>query len=659
MDASLSVPIRLAGAVLCLSACVEPTQGESWHPVASAREVRRLQRQIIEQETERRTLPEARTVAQSHQRMGFHGRAAEPAWIMLDLGRRVTPEEVVLFSARVADPAPDDPVGGFPSGVRVLISDTADPADFRTMAQWKEETPGSGGDLPWLRLKTQGLAGQFLRVELQSGHVRGRSGFFTLGEIVVIEDGMNRALGAVVTASPGIDNAPRWMASNLTDGFLWCGNLHGTVRASSNGFHSRIESHVDAVPKWVEVDLGQAFALDEVRLVPARPADFADVTGFGFPPSFRVLLDPEEGGAFDSERLLFKTSPEGFPNPGDAAVCLSATGRTATRVRVQADQLWQRSSDYIFALAELQVFSGGRNVALGKPVAYSDVVEMAASWQPMALVDGFASQRELLSWQDWLAGASRRLELDHALAVSRMKLGQMEARAHKDLLRSVLGLVMGLMVLAAAIFYWLHRRQRQVRQKMRESIARDLHDEIGSHLSHLALLAESGDHAKLPAIASGARELQVAMRDLVWLLEPGNGDARDFSSRLRSTCNQLLTAAIPEVVIESKGNPPAKQLPLDWTREVLLFTREAVTNAARHSRASEAKLLFDWTTTEFIWELRDNGQGFEELAQDFQSGAGLRNLRHRATQLKAKLMIESHHGRGTWIRLHCPLPQGT
>jgi signal transduction histidine kinase len=112
-------------------------------------------------------------------------------------------------------------------------------------------------------------------------------------------------------------------------------------------------------------------------------------------------------------------------------------------------------------------------------------------------------------------------------------------------------------------------------------------------------------------------------------------------------------------VIESKGSPPAKQLPLDWTREVLLFTREAVTNAARHSRANEAKLLFDWTTTDFIWELRDNGQGFEELAEDFQRGAGLRNLRHRATQLKAKLMIESHSGRGTWIRLHCPLPQGT
>jgi signal transduction histidine kinase len=659
MHLSPSTRCHLALAALLLAACDDASQLRSWNPLASVHETRQLRTLINQQENQLLGLPEARTVAQSHQRIGFHGRAAAPARITLDLGRQVTPDEVVLFAARIADPAPDDPIGGFPGEVRVLLADHPDPAAFRLIAQWKESAPGQAGDLPWLRIPIPDATGRFLRLELQSQHLRGRTGFFTLGEIVVLENGMNRALGAEVKASQGIDNAPRWSAANLTDGFLWCGNLHGTARASSNGFHSQIESQADAVPKWVEVDLGQTYAMEEVRLVPARPADFADVTGFGFPPAFQVLLDPPEAQSTAPVIPLFATGPSDFPNPGDAAVCLNAAGHRARRVRIQADQLWHRSGDYIFALAELQVFSGGENVALGQTVRFSDVVEKAASWQPAALVDGFASQRELLPWAAWLAGVSQRLELQQSLALARIKLAQREAQTQKDLLRAALALVIASVLIAAALIFHLQRRQLQARQKLRECIARDLHDEIGSQLSHLALLAESGDQDALPTIATGARELQLAMRDLVWLLDPGSGDARDFSNRLRATCRQLLAPTIREVVIESDGNPPAIRLPLAWSREVLLFIREATTNAARHSHATAARLRFDWSPTTFCWELRDNGRGFDESAPSFSVGAGLRNLRHRAHTLKADLTIESRPAHGTWIRLHCSLPQGT
>lgn len=660
MSFASTVPTHLALAVVCLTACDDISPMVSWNPLASAREVRQLRAQINEQEEERLTLPEARTVAQSHQRMGFHGRAGESAWIVLDLGRRVTPDEVVLFSARVADPAPDDPVGGFPSGVRVLISDTSapDPMVFRPLAHWKEDAPGSGGDLPWLRLQTHGLAGRYLRLELQSGHVRGRTGFFTLGEIVVLEGGVNRALGADVKSSPGIDNAPRWAAENLTDGFLWCGNLHGTARSRSNGFHSRIESDPEQVPKWVEVDLGQTLEVDEVRLVPARPADFADVTGFGFPPAFRVLIAEEDDPAFARPKTLYSSAPEIAVNPGDAAWCVKAAGLRGRRVRVQADRLWQRSGDYIFALAELQVLAAGRNVALGRPVAFSDAVEGAASWQAEALVDGFASQRELLNWAQWLEGVSRRMKLEQSLAVAGRRLDQMETLKQQRWLRLIAGLGLALLVLGALVIWGLHRRQRQARQRLRESIARDLHDEMGSHLSHLALLAESGEPEALPLIANGARELQGAMRDLVWLLDPGSGEARDFASRLRSTCRQLLAPVIEDINIETVGEPPAGRLPLEWTRQVLLFVREAVTNAARHSAASKVDLRFEWTASSFQWCLSDDGCGFDEAAVDFRAGSGLRNLRHRAAALGGMMTLSSEPEKGTRLCLQCPLPAG-
>lgn len=649
--------IRLAATVLWLTACHEPSQVTLSSPFASAREARELRARIAGQEMEYATLPEARAVAQSHQRIGFHGQAAEPAWIQIDLGRSYSPEEIILFPARVSDPAPDDPVSGFPPEIRLLMSDESTANQFQNMAYWQEDVPGSRGDLPFLRLPVRGVGGRFLRLEMLGGSARGSGHFFTLGEIVVLQNGMNLALGALVTASRGIINPPRWAPENLTDGFFWCGNLHGTTRASFNGFHSRIESDEEAVPKWVEVDLGQTFELDEIRLVPARPADFADVTGFGFPSAFRVLLDAELKGSTQPETILFASDPNGFPNPGDAAVCIRAKGRSARHVRVQADRLWQRSGDYIFALAELQVWSGGKNVALGQLISFSDTVERAASWEPTALVDGFASQRELLSWADWLDGVSRRVALERSLAAAKERLIQLDAVTQKSAMNWGLALLLSVIGAGTAIIVLLYQQQRRARQHLRESISRDLHDEIGSQLSHLALLAENGNRDSLPVIASGARELQLAMRDLVWLLDSGSGDARDFSSRLRTTCRQLLSPAIQEVEIVSNGRAPAIRLPLDWTRQVLLLIREAVTNTARHSGATEVQVQFDWTPTTLIWTLRDNGQGFDEAAPGFQAGAGLRNLRHRAQTLKAQMTLESRPGRGTLIRLQCPLPK--
>src|SRR5262249_10239721 len=56
-------------------------------------------------------------------------------------------------------------------------------------------------------------------------------------------------------------------------------------KSPSNGYHSNIEP-TPAAPKWVQVDWHRSVALDEVRLIPARPVDFPDTPGFGFPPRF-------------------------------------------------------------------------------------------------------------------------------------------------------------------------------------------------------------------------------------------------------------------------------------------------------------------------------------------------------------------------------------
>jgi hypothetical protein len=170
-------------------------------------------------------------------------------------------------------------------------------------------------------------------------------------------------------------------------------------KSPSNGYHSNIEPKPDAT-KWVQVDLGRAAALEEIRLVPARPTDFPDTPGFGFPLRFKVEFSEEP--AFTNVLTLADQTREDFKNTGDTPVVFSIAPskherRPARFVRVTATRLWERTRDYIFALAELQVFANGTNLARGATVTALDSIE-SGRWSKKNLVDGYSSRAPLLDF---------------------------------------------------------------------------------------------------------------------------------------------------------------------------------------------------------------------------------------------------------------------
>ena len=162
----------------------------------------------------------------------------------------------------------------------------------------------------------------------------------------------------------------------------------------SNGYHSEVMPESIAV-KWVEVDLGRAVDVDRVVLVPARPTDFPDTPGFGFPVRFRVEAKRDPAGAGGGSVTLTDRTAEDVPNPGDDAVVVPGGGTPARCIRVTATKLWPRTNDFVFALAEIQVFSGGMNVAQGAAVNALDSIE-AGRWGKARVVDGFTSRAPIL-----------------------------------------------------------------------------------------------------------------------------------------------------------------------------------------------------------------------------------------------------------------------
>jgi len=166
------------------------------------------------------------------------------------------------------------------------------------------------------------------------------------------------------------------------------------VTSPTNGYHSGIMGQPDGV-KWVQIDLAKPQPIEAIHLFPARPTDFRDAPGFGFPVRYQVAVSDEPD--FKQPRLAADYSKADVPNPGDNVVSIRLAGETpvvARYVRVTAQRLWLRSGDYIFALGEMQVESGGKNIAAGVTVTALDSIDQGR-WHTKNLVDGHNSRHLL------------------------------------------------------------------------------------------------------------------------------------------------------------------------------------------------------------------------------------------------------------------------
>jgi hypothetical protein len=163
------------------------------------------------------------------------------------------------------------------------------------------------------------------------------------------------------------------------------------------GFHSQIANQ-PLTTKWVQIDLGVAVEVNQLRLHPCYD-DFNSIgAGFGFPVRWKVVGSNDP--TFTKSVLLAKYDEQDYENPGWSPInvdCghLPAQVRTVRYLRIEAVQLAKRAEDYIFALAECEVFdSQHTNVALGKEVTYLDSIEAGPRWGAKNLVDGKTPTRE-------------------------------------------------------------------------------------------------------------------------------------------------------------------------------------------------------------------------------------------------------------------------
>ena len=220
-------------------------------------------------------------------------------------------------------------------------------------------------------------------------------------------------------------------------------------------------------------------------------------------------------------------------------------------------------------------------------------------------------------------------------------------------------------VLGLAALVWLAHRYQVARllqtERVRTRIASDLHDDIGSSLSQIAILSEvartsAGDDARVAAplgrIATLSRESVDAMGDIVWAIDPHRDTPTHLAQRMRRLASDLLSARGIEVQFEI-ADATHPRLGADVRREVFLIFKEALHNITRHAQATRVEIEVTIAQRRLQVIVQDNGRGFDPSR--VQDGQGLRNMARRAQSLGGTLAVSSADGTGARLALTVPL----
>jgi signal transduction histidine kinase len=206
-----------------------------------------------------------------------------------------------------------------------------------------------------------------------------------------------------------------------------------------------------------------------------------------------------------------------------------------------------------------------------------------------------------------------------------------------------------------------HRAQREAALEERTRIARDLHDDLGSSLTQIALLSarpEAERTAELPGnlrkIAATAGEMAQSLDEIVWAVNPQHDTLEGLIEYLSQYADDFLEDTPIRSRLKVPAELPRRIVPAEIRHELFLAYKEALNNAVKHASASEIQIDMTVEPAQFQIRIADNGKGFEPAAVN-ASGSGLKNMRQRLAGIGGQFELSTNVEEGTAIRLTLPL----
>ncbi len=214
-------------------------------------------------------------------------------------------------------------------------------------------------------------------------------------------------------------------------------------------------------------------------------------------------------------------------------------------------------------------------------------------------------------------------------------------------------------VLAAAMYavYTYRLRKALEVERLRLRIAGDLHDDVGSNLSTIAMVSRSAQRdaqlsdatrKKLSEIFDTALRTAEGMKDIVWFIQPGNDTLDDLLLRMKDTASSMCDSTGYE--FKTSVADPSLRISVEFKRNFFLAFKEILANIGKHTSATHVSVVVEQRSQMLEATVQDNGDGFDASGlHSRRSGNGLRNLQLRAQNIGGVCEIISSPARGTTV----------
>lgn len=204
----------------------------------------------------------------------------------------------------------------------------------------------------------------------------------------------------------------------------------------------------------------------------------------------------------------------------------------------------------------------------------------------------------------------------------------------------------------------LSRRLLKVQEEERHTLARELHDEFGQHLSALsanaAALRTALDDPTMVAdvqrIESSAGRLMEIVRDLLVRLRPWSAGAAELPESLRALAGSRTTVTGKTARIDFTLDGRLDDLPPVLAGAIYRIVQEGLTNALRHGDPDHVAVRIRRDDSSLELSIEDDGGGCDPAA--LAGGFGIAGIRERATALGASLGFVHKPGGGLILEVY-------
>jgi len=203
-------------------------------------------------------------------------------------------------------------------------------------------------------------------------------------------------------------------------------------------------------------------------------------------------------------------------------------------------------------------------------------------------------------------------------------------------------------------------KQRMKELELRNQIAADLHDEVGSSLSSIHMLSqmatqrgnEKANNDILQRMSKNAKETMDKMGDIVWMIKPGESEGNSLKQRMERFAYEICDTKNIAVTINLEDLEKMK-FTMQQRKNIYLIFKEAINNAVKYSGTPQIDITTLLQNNKLQLLVKDLGTGFNTAI--IKKGNGLDNMQYRAKELGAEIEIGSNAGSGTEVILKIPV----